>query len=663
MPGLPPGGDGGDIQLRGGVEPLPGYRLLARLGKGSFGEVWRAESPGGFEVALKFVHLDDDAGNVEARALEVIKRVRHPHLLAPFGAWQLGDWLVIGMELADRSLMDRFREAAAQGLPGIPVPELTDYMLEAAKGIDYLNEPHPTGDGADTRGIQHRDIKPQNLLLVGGGVKVADFGLVRLLEHSLTGHTGGMTPAYAAPEFFNRQTASQSDQYCLAITYCHLRGGRLPFTGSFADIMAGHLMREPDLSMLPGSERPTVARALAKNPKERWPDCRGFAAALRVKEFDETNSSSNSVTSTRVEGADLLQSLPRSTATEPAGVATDLPRKPAENESPRANDGVPGSGETSRPAVTSPPEYFTTRVGQIKLKLIPAGEFMMGSPANDRCAQSEETPQHLVRITKPFYLGITQVTRGQFRLFIDETGYETEGEFDGKGGYGWNMRADPEENQWQQNRSWTWENPGFQQSDEHPVVNVSWNDAHAFVAWLSKIEERAFRLPTEAEWEYACRAGTTTRYCSGNRDESLFSVANIGFDAGLAKEKWPDWATMAASDGLRRTIPVGWLQANAFGLYDMHGNVQEWCEDEYERDYYKRSPVDDPPGGGGDPPGAGGSVRGRVVRGGSFRYAPNLCRSARRFHESPAYRCYDLGFRLALDGHPASRRSEAEETN
>ena len=105
---------------------------------------------------------------------------------------------------------------------------------------------------------------------------------MRLLEHTLTGHTGCMTPAYAAPEFFNNQTSNQSDQYSLAVTYCHLRGGRLPFTGSLADLMAGHLMKEPDLTMLPEAERPVVARAMAKEPKERWPNCREFIEAIRT---------------------------------------------------------------------------------------------------------------------------------------------------------------------------------------------------------------------------------------------------------------------------------------------------------------------------------------------------------------------------------------------
>ena len=260
------------LNLRRDAEPVPGYRLIERLGRGGFGEVWKAEGPGGFKVALKFVPLAEQVGPVELRALQIIREIRHPHLLATFGSWQSDDTLIIAMELAERTLLDRFREAAGQGFEGIPAPEIFEHFLDAAKGIDYLNEPrHPSG-GGEPQGIQHRDIKPQNLLLVGGSVKVADFGLARILEHSQTGHTGSLTPSYAAPEFFDRKTSNQSDQYSLAVTYCHLRGGRLPFTGSFVEIMSGHVMRSPDLTMLPEAERPMVGRA--------WPRPRGIAGRV-----------------------------------------------------------------------------------------------------------------------------------------------------------------------------------------------------------------------------------------------------------------------------------------------------------------------------------------------------------------------------------------------
>jgi serine/threonine protein kinase/Flp pilus assembly protein TadD len=267
-------------ELKSGAEPVAGYTLIERLGKGGFGEVWKANGPGGFQVALKFVSLGENVGSVELRALEVIKGVRHPHLLGTFGSWQDDGQLIIAMELADKTLLDRFREAVGQGFAGIPEPEIFEHFLDAAKALDYLNEPRQPAGGNGPLGIQHRDVKPQNLLLVGGSVKVADFGLARVLENSVTGHTGSLTPSYAAPEFFDRKTSSQSDQYSLAVTYCHLRGGRLPFEGNPAAVMAGHMLREPDLSMIPEAERPAVARALSKSPRDRWPSCRAFIQAV-----------------------------------------------------------------------------------------------------------------------------------------------------------------------------------------------------------------------------------------------------------------------------------------------------------------------------------------------------------------------------------------------
>src|SRR5207249_6209987 len=134
-----------------------------------------------------------------------------------------------------------------QGLPAIPGPELLEYLREAAKGIDYLNEPRHTVEDKTGVGIQHRDIKPANLLLVGGSLKVGDFGLAKLLEADAVNNSGALTVSYAAPECFQGQTSRFSDQYSLAVTYCEMRGGRLPFEGSVAQTVAGHLGQPPDL--------------------------------------------------------------------------------------------------------------------------------------------------------------------------------------------------------------------------------------------------------------------------------------------------------------------------------------------------------------------------------------------------------------------------------
>jgi serine/threonine protein kinase len=278
------GGNGSIPRIEGG-EPVPGYKLVKRLGSGGFGEVWQATGPGDFAVALKFIDLGRATSGFEMRSLTMMKEVRHAHLLTMFGSWKVSEFLIIAMELADQTLLDRFHACHAKGVPGIPEAELLGYMEEAAKGLDHLNL---------ERRIQHRDIKPHNLLLVGGTVKVADFGLAKLMDTALGSHSGsGQSFPYAAPEFFKDQTAHTSDQYSLGITYCHLRGGKVPFLGSQAQIINGHLHQVPDLSMLPLEERPIVAKALAKNPNDRWPSCKDFVIALKSRAMPEAVSMPN----------------------------------------------------------------------------------------------------------------------------------------------------------------------------------------------------------------------------------------------------------------------------------------------------------------------------------------------------------------------------------
>src|SRR5205807_4090793 len=163
---------------------------------------WEATAPDGRPVALKLVPWDG-GGAEELRAAEALRHVRHPHLLPTLGVWHAAGFFVLALELADRTLLDRFHEARAQGSAGIPAAELGRYLAQASAAFDYLH----------ARGVQHRDVKPQNLLLVRGTLKVADFGLARVLAHTVTGHTGRLTLAYAAPEFFEGQTARHSDQY------------------------------------------------------------------------------------------------------------------------------------------------------------------------------------------------------------------------------------------------------------------------------------------------------------------------------------------------------------------------------------------------------------------------------------------------------------------
>jgi formylglycine-generating enzyme len=283
----------------------------------------------------------------------------------------------------------------------------------------------------------------------------------------------------------------------------------------------------------------------------------------------------------------------------------------------------------------------------MKLRLIPAGEFMMGSGVSaaalakqfekEESDYADEHPQHRVRITQPFYLGQHEVTVGQFRRFVADSSYKTEAESDGKGGYGFDLTT----GKYEQDPKYTWKNPGFAQRDDHPVVNVSWNDAVAFCSWLSREEGEEYRLPTEAEWEFACRGGTTTMYQHGDNPEGLAFVGNIAdgtFSAKLDENNLKLTGAISAKDGYAATAPVGDFRANPFGLHDMHGNVYEWCSDWYGDDYYKNSPASDPGG-----PSTGSY---RVSRGGSWFHNARYCRSANRNRFTPGLRFNDLGFRV-----------------
>lgn len=974
------------VQLDDGREPIPGYCLVRRLGQGGFGEVWEASAPGDVPVALKFIRLGTAQAAPELRALEVVKRIRHPNLLDIQFAVQVEDRLIIAMPLCDRSLWDRFHDCQEQGLAGIPFDELSEYMRDAARAIDYLNEPsHPTADGRKVS-VAHRDVKPHNIFLVGGSVRVADFGLVKVLESSVASHTGSMTPAYAAPEMLSHSVSPRSDQWSLAVTYYQLRTGRLPFEGTIHSMMLSIVQNPPNLIGLASAERSVLEKALSKQPEDRWISCREFVAAIvaavpvdaRISQsalgptpirepFDssipaperrqlasmETNDSASrystdkastpmvrpsttprapksksdwqrdvppdtSASSSRpilvgvlggiilcgiiaaaVYGTVLWQSWnheSNSTDASPIAVVDESPSPPPEpkpsaiiEEKPKqvlepatpkattirvriepgdakievqggktnvsgqgaartvdlldvknatevsivatctgyapeeyklsvepgsdqeitlrlqplaavlsirvtpddatlaivegsaridangperevrvtspdgkqsitiaaSSDGyeenrfdwVPRPGESTnkeiqlspRPAILSleihPPEATITAVGQkitddsgptrsvqvdhptgkesktvvaslegyreasakwtprpgqtsserialeriappipskevensigMTLVLIPKGTFEMGSADEEEGRDDDEGPVHLVEITKPYYMAQCETTKGQFELFVQETGYKTEAESDGFGGFGWN-EADAT---YGSRPDFSWRNAGFAQSDNHPVINVTWADAAAFCNWLSKkeglpaayeLQQREFRdddgvaraeemfvpvdasdgyrLPTEAEWEYACRAGRSGRFSFGDDDEELTRHGNIADASARARLKnYADWTYLQSRDGHAFTAPVGRFQANAFGLKDMHGNVWEWCNDWYSANYYAVSPAADP---------ISPSGQHRVLRGGGWYTAGSLTRTASRYPFPPHSREGDLGFRV-----------------
>jgi serine/threonine protein kinase len=262
------------------AEPVPGYRLIEPLGSGGFGEVWKCEAPGGLFKAIKFVFgnlnsLDVDGARAEQElsALNRVKEVRHPFVLSMDRIEVVEGELVIVMELADRNLHEAYEECVSAGLVGIPRDTLLCYVRDAAEALDHMSEKH---------NLQHLDVKPRNLFLISDRVKVADFGLVKRVERGEnSGQLAGVTPLYAAPETFEGVISGRADQYSLAIVYQELLTGQRPFNGKNPRVLAQqHQNEEPDLRMLPEADRPLLARALAKDPARRFPNCLAFVRAL-----------------------------------------------------------------------------------------------------------------------------------------------------------------------------------------------------------------------------------------------------------------------------------------------------------------------------------------------------------------------------------------------
>jgi len=314
-------------KYREGDEVVPGFRLVRFLGQGAIGEVWHAAGPGGTEAAIKIVDLSGSGahGLKEVRAMQLVKRIHHPHLTPIVGLWAKHEdgtllaeedtallasqesgrqgvaqtivappepapratELIIAMGLGQKSLAERLDECRAQGLPGIPGDELLGYLRDAARAIDFLNSPvHALATG--TGAIVHCDIKPLNILIVGGAAQVCDFGLAHMVGAVRKTAAAMGTIAYAAPELLDGKPGPTTDQYCLAITYYELRTGSLPYHEQSAfGVIEAVRKGDLDFSLVGQAEQAVLRRATALDPAARYPSATEMVDALYAATMGE----------------------------------------------------------------------------------------------------------------------------------------------------------------------------------------------------------------------------------------------------------------------------------------------------------------------------------------------------------------------------------------
>jgi serine/threonine protein kinase len=629
------------------------YDVLQVLGRGGFGIVFRA-----FDETLQRVV----ALKVMAPRLAVTSPARKRFLReARFSAQVRHENVVQVYEVVEQPLP----YLAMEFIPGetlqqkldrvgpLDVPEVLRIGRQVAEGLA----------AAHVMDLIHRDIKPGNVLLEGGHqkVKITDFGLARTVDDASISESGTIagTPMYMAPEQALGQTLDQrADLFSFGSVLYQMVAGRPPFRASTTVAVLKRVAEDQPRAIreiIPETPQwlcDIIAKLHAKDPADRYQSAREVADVLadceaqlkanarlmdysRIPHIKPRRSGRRKWIAAAVA---VLLAVIALAVTEFAGVThlfhLGLPKKDAAQPGPAANTAF--DAKEAQEAVAKQlgiPVETTNSIG-MKLRFIPPGKFTMGSSSEEidfwlkqyssewlRVHLPTEGPNHQVEITSPLYMGQTELTVGQFRQFVKATGYQTQAEREGGA-----IRHFPN-GQSKLDANTNWLNPGFAQTDDHPVVCVSWNDAVAFCNWLSKTERKEYRLPTEAEWEYSCRAGSISRWCFGDDEAELWDYARIG------------------SNSQQHTWPVAGLKGNAWGLHDMHGNAWELCEDRYDPRYYKNSPEKDPRGAG-----AGGD---RALRGGSWIDAQVYSRSAMRgVYDSSGTPASNVGFRVVLAVSP-----------
>jgi len=626
------------------------YEVLQVVGQGGFGIVLRAFD----EVLHRMVAL-----KVLAPAIAATSPARKRFLREARSYAQVRHENVVQLHAVEERPLPYL---VMEFVPGETLQQRLD-RTGPLDALEIVRLGRQIADGlaaAHATGLIHRDIKPGNVLIERENqrVRLTDFGLARTADDASLTQSGAVagTPMYMAPEQVKGDSLDhRADLFSLGSVLYQMASGRPPFRAATTFAVLKRVVEDkprPIRDVIPEIPQwlaDVIAKLHAKNPEERFQSAREVADLLAECEAQlKGNANAAPIAPSkpaagrsgrwkRIATVAALVPVLVLALTEITGITRWLRNPQPPPDALKNDDGDRARNEPPEKK-ERPPEYSNT-LG-MKFRLIPAGKFTMGASQAevDRCLKvfgendwakarlPAEGFEHEVEITQPFYMGATEVTVGQFRQFLEAENYTV-----GEGG---------------------WKKPGSNEIDDYPAVFLFWHNTVDFCKWLSEKEGKHYRLPTEAEWEYCCRAGRAgARYGFGDSDEFLDEYAWYPKNAGDGN---------ALIDALKpnpggRMRPVGKLKPNAWGLHDMHGNAWEWCRDNYDPEYYKNSPLKDPLCIATEERGGGllhWSSLDHVLRGGSCHWSPVFCRSTFRHNVERNRRYDDIGFRVVLVPSP-----------
>jgi formylglycine-generating enzyme required for sulfatase activity len=584
------------------------FQLIEVIGEGGMSRVYKALDLRKVEagaadphIAVKVLTLPfanfADAMSVLSREAHSLQSLTHPNIVRVIDCDRDGEIVFMTMELlAGKSLFERMRPYKDSGMPR----ELGLKFIEGiVKALEFAHSKH----------MLHGDLKPGNVFITETDeVKVIDFGLARLMsqpkgrqrvESTAADRMKALTPAYASPEMWEGNDPDpRDDVYSLACVVWKVMTGEHPFRGQeLAARKAGILPSKPE--QLTRREFRALCHGLEFDRDQRTPTVRQF--------FEEFRGSAPMRSwGIGLAAAALLLAI---------GAAVIFGSKRADQaapiSSPAAVAATPTSGSVFRDCATCP-----------LMKVLPAGDFLQGSTADDAAAQRFEMPQHKVSIARNFAAGVYEVTIGEYTEFASDTKVQPQA-------------CNAYDGEWRLHREITWENAAESQTASHPISCISWQEAKDYAAWLSKRTHHVYRLPSASEWEYAARAGSSAQRPWSNPE---FACAYANVADQTAAQKYPGWTVSPCADKYVQSAPVGSFTANAFGLFDMLGNVFEWTEDCWAADY-QGAPTDGSAQGDGD-------CSQHELRGGSWFTNPDYLRAAYRGRFASDYRSTSVGFRL-----------------